>query len=150
MRILILLLPLFISCQSVINLTKHGNMELSCIDSIKFVKLIEATIELPNLQQYLESQEKMLNQKELVILNSSRYLSDADKLTKFNNPVKLMNDIEIKNKNIIAYLEYEEINIKNDSAYVYYRYSIHGIGMESAYVLKDCEWELVTTHLWEN
>lgn len=147
LAISLLLLSLFASCQNISN-SKLSNSKTICTDSTRFVTLIAATLDLPNLQQYFKVQET-LNQKELVILKN-RNLKYVGILCKFNNPVKFMNEVEIKENNIKAYLEYEEINIKQDTAYVYYRYDVQGIGIKSTYNLKECKWVLITSHLWEN
>jgi len=149
MKIITLLLSLFISCQHINNAKHDGkNKATICSDSLKFVTLISSTLELPNLQQYFKVQET-LNQKELVLLNNRHFIG-VDKLNKFNNPIKLMNETEIREKDIKAYIVYKEINIKNDTAYVYYRYDVQGIGIKSTYLLKNCQWKLINSHLWEN
>ena len=149
MKILILFLPILISCHHT-NSAKHDvkSKENICSDSLKFVSLIASTLELPNLQQYFRVQ-KTLNQKDLVILNSRKFVG-VENLIKFKHPIKLMSETEIREKNIKAYIDYREINIKNDTAYVYYRYDVQGIGIKSTYFLKNCQWKLISSHLWEN
>jgi hypothetical protein len=149
LKILTLLLPILVSCQHTNNAKHDGkNKEIICSDSLKFVTLISSTLELPNLQQYFKVQET-LNQKELVVLNNKRFIG-VDKLNKFNKPIKLMSETEIGEKDIKAYIDYKEINIKNDTAYVYYRYDVQGIGIKSTYFFKNCQWQLINSHLWEN
>jgi hypothetical protein len=147
MRITMILLVVLMACQN-IKKTKHESKDASCSDSLKYTMLISATIDLPNLQQYYKVQET-LNQKELIILDNLSF-KGIGKLNKFNNPIKLMNATEISEKEIKAYLDYKEINIKNDTAYVYYRYDVQGIGIKSTYLLKNCQWQLINSHLWEN
>lgn len=148
MRLLLIILILT-SCQ---NKPKNGSEKTilnPCSDSVKYTKLISKSINLPVLQQYYKVQDN-INQKELVILNNSQYLNIINQLDKFNNPVRLLNSNEIKQKEIKAYLDYKEINIKNDTAKIYYRYDIQGIEIKSSYILKECEWHLIESDLWEN
>lgn len=149
LKIIILLLPILVSCQRTNN-AKHDskNKEIICSDSLKFVTLISSTLELPNLQQYFKVQGT-LNQKELVVLNNRRF-TGIEKLNKFDKPIKLMSETEIREKGIKAYVDYKEINIKNDTAYIYYRYDVQGIGIKSTYFFKNCQWQLINSHLWEN
>jgi len=122
-------------------------------DSSKYIMLISATIDLPELQQFYRVQET-LNQKELVLLNNeilnNKFIGGIDKLKKFNLPIKLMNETEIREMGIKAYLEYREINIRNDTASVYYRYDVQGVGIESIYLFKNNQWKLLNTESWEN
>jgi hypothetical protein len=149
MRVTMILLVVLMACQN-INSTKHESesKDTSCSDSLKYTMLLSVTIDLPNLQQYYKVQET-LNQKELIILDNMRF-KGIEKLNKFDNPIKLMNETEISEKGIKAYLDYKEVNIKNDTAYVYYRYDVQGIGIKSTYLLKNCQWKLISSHLWEN
>jgi hypothetical protein len=150
MRNLIILLVLFISCQNGKNQKQiNESQENSCTDSIKYIKLISATIDLPNLQQYYRD-EDTLKEKELIILDNIKFPRGIEKLKKFNNSVRIMKETEIKEYGIEEYLEYKVINLKNDTAYVYYRYDVQGIGIESTYHLNNCKWELIKSHLWEN
>lgn len=121
---LIIILLLLLACQNNRN-SRFEHKDRICTDSMRFVALIAATIDLPNLQEYFEVQET-LNQKELVILNN-RCFTGVDTLKKFDNYVKLMSKTELEKKNIRAYLEYKEINIKQDTAYVYYTYDVQGL-----------------------
>ena len=150
MKATIILLLILISCQNVNN-TKHKSesKDNSCTDSLKFIMLMSATIDLPNLQRYYINSDT-IKKKELIILDSLQRFRGVEKLKKFNNPIRIMEGKEIRGKGITRYLYYEEINIKNDTAFVYYRYGEHRIGIESTYFLKNCQWQLIKSHLWKN
>lgn len=149
MRFLFIVFFIFASCQN----KPKSNSEItsidSCSDRIKYTNLISKSIDLPALQQYYNVQDGF-NQKYLVVLNNNEYLNCINQLNKFDIPVKLLDSIKIKQEGIKAYLEYKEIEIINDTAKIYYRYDVQGIGIKSSYFLKDCEWYLVNSHLWEN
>lgn len=150
MKTAILLLLILMSCQNVNN-TKHKieSKDNICTDSLKFIRLISATIDLPNLQRYYISSDTF-EKKELIILDNLLNFRGIEKLKKFNNPIRIMKGSEIREKGIYRYLFYKEINIKNDTAFVYYRYGENRIGIESTYFLKNCQWLLIKSHLWKN
>lgn len=148
MRLLLIILILA-SCQSKPKSSPEKTSIDPCLEGMKYTNLISKSINLPALQQYYKVQDNF-NQKELVILNSNKYLNNINQLDKFNYSVKLLNSNEIDQEGIKAYLEYKEINIENDTAKVYYRYNIQGIGIKSSYFLQDCEWHLIESDLWEN
>jgi hypothetical protein len=144
----ILLLTLF-SCQG----KEKAFNTLSSSDSIKedslrFLKLIEASIDLPALQQYYKVQET-LKQEELVILENE-ILKEIRNLSKFNQPVRILNTKKIQEDRIKAYLDFKSIKITNDTAFVYYSYDIQGIGIKSTYLYQDSSWILLDFDLWEN
>ena len=114
----------------------------------KKTQLVQAMLNLPELQQYFQVQET-LKQKELVILKNS-CVDGIDSNLVFRLPIKLLNESEILNDSIKAFIEFKEINLKNDSALVYYRYDVQGIGIESSYVYRNGNWNLMKHHLWEN
>lgn len=149
MRFLFIVVLIFASCQNKPKSISEKTSIDSCSDRIKYTNLISKSINLPALQQYYKVQDNF-NQKYLVILNNNEYLNNINQLDKFNNPVKLLDSNKIKQEGIKAYLEYKEIEIKNDTAKIYYRYGIQGIGIKSSYFLKDCEWHLLKSDLWEN
>jgi len=114
----------------------------------KKTQLVQAMLNLPELQQYFQVQET-LKQKELVILKNS-CVDGIDSTLVFRLPIKLLHESEILNDSIKAFIEFKEINLKNDTALVYYRYDVQGIGIESSYVYRNGNWNLIKHHLWEN
>ena len=79
----------------------------------KKTQLVQAMLNLPELQQYFQVQET-LKQKELVILKNS-CVDGIDSNLVFRLPIKLLNESEILNDSIKAFIEFKEINLKNDS-----------------------------------
>jgi hypothetical protein len=114
----------------------------------KKTQLVQAMLDLPELQQYFQVQET-LKQKELVILKNS-CVDGIDSILAFHLPIKFLHESEILNDSIKAFVEFKEINLKNDSAFVYYRYDVQGIGIESSYIYRNGKWNLIKHHLWEN
>jgi hypothetical protein len=90
MKATIILLLILVSCQNVNN-SKHKSesKDNSCTDSLKFIRLISATIDLPDLQEYYRDKDT-LRKKELIILDNLLYFRGIEKLTKFNNPIRIM------------------------------------------------------------
>jgi hypothetical protein len=150
MKATIILLLILVSCQNVNN-SKHKSesKDNSCTDSLKFIRLISATIDLPDLQEYYRDKDT-LRKKELIILDNLLYFRGIEKLTKFNNPIRIMKGSEIRGKGIYIYIYYKKINIKNDTAFVYYRYGMKDLGIESTYFLKECKWQLINSRLFAN
>ncbi len=148
MRYLIILLVL-VSCQNKTKTSTANTSIKACSDTVKYTNLILKSVNLPELQQYYKVQDNF-NQKELVILNDNEHLNNIKDLNKFDKPIKLLSSDKIEQDGIKAYLEYKEINIKNDTAKIYYRYDIQGIGIKSSYFLRDSEWHLIESDLWEN
>jgi hypothetical protein len=144
---IIILFVILFACEPIKIRQKDINNEINCSDSIKYVSLISSAINLPNLQQYYSIQ-KTLRQKDLILLNNLLY-SGIEKLNKFGNPIKMMSEYEIKKNGIKAFLEFKEIKIKKDTASIYYKYAVQGVGIESNYLLKNCQWELLNSRLWE-
>jgi len=114
----------------------------------KKTQLVQAMLNLPELQQYFQAQET-LQQKEIVILKNS-CVEGINSTLVFRLPIKLLDENEILKDSIKAFIEFKEITLKNDSAFVYYRYDVQGIGIESTYVFKNGNWDLIRHHLWEN
>jgi hypothetical protein len=48
-----------------------------------------------------------------------------------------------------AFIEIREIEIGQDSAYVRLRYDAHGVVLKSSFKLKNCDWSLVNSSLFE-
>jgi len=117
-------------------------------DSVKYTKLIRETIELPELQHYFASQ--VANRQGIYVILENKYTKGLGIIEKYNQPVRMMDDEEIRKSGIKAYLEYKEVTIKNDTAKVYYQYDIQGVGIESYYKYTNGKWELICTNMWEN
>ncbi|MFS4493185.1 hypothetical protein [Maribacter sp. 2308TA10-17] len=122
---------------------------ISCSDTLKYKNLVLKSINLPSLQQYYDVQDN-LNQEELIVLNNNKHLNKVKGLYKFNKQIVFLDSNKIKRAKIKAYLEYKEISIILDTAKIYYRYDAQGVGIKSVYLLKDCDWLLVKSNLWEN
>ena len=127
---------IFFAC---VNNNKHNSaikQNNSFTDSVKVIKLISATIELPILQRYF------ISQTQLVILDNQNF-KGIEKLYKFGKPITLMNTTQINDSQVIFYLRYEPIRIKNDSAFVNYYYCGKDINIVSTLVFKNNEWNTV-------
>lgn len=116
-------------------------------DSTKFSRLIEATIDLPELQQYYIAQENQ-NLNQLIILDNMDF-KDVDKLNKFGRPIILMKEKEISDRKILFFIRFDEIAIKKDSASVDYYYAGKNIEIISNYFFKNGKWEIVKYQIWE-
>jgi hypothetical protein len=137
------------SCNNTGSNDEQSGNRKTVTDSLTIkTKLIDATINLPALQEYLAGQETM-KQKEIVILKNERVRS-IERIGKFNKKIKLLTDSEIRNFGVKAVLDYKSIVIRNDSAFIYYRYDIQGIGIKSIYFYKKHDWYLIKYDLWEN
>ena len=148
MRYLLVILILA-SCQNKLKDNYEKASVNTCTETEKYTNLISKSVNLPKLQQYYKVQDNF-NQKELVILNNNKHLNKIVDKIKLNRPIKLLDSSRIRQDAIKAFIEFKEINIKNDTANIYYRYDVQGIGIKSSYYLKDCEWHLIKSHLWEN
>ncbi len=145
--LLVILLSVF-SCDSFqANETKINQQKANEL-RLKKSQLVQAMLDLPELQQYYEVQET-LKQKELVILKNG-CVDGIDSTLTFRIPIKFLLESEILNDSIKACIEFKEINLKNDSALVSYRYDIQGVGIESSYIYKNGKWNIIKHHLWEN
>jgi len=144
----IFLLLTLISCQGKEKASNPNLIDSIKEDSIKFMKLIEASINLPALQQYYKVQET-LQQEELIILKNET-IKEIRNLSKFNQPVRTMDAKDIEEDHIKAYLDFKSIKMAKDTALVYYRYDIQGIGIKSTFAYQDSIWTLINFDLWEN
>ena len=122
MRIIqIMILFLLVACQNIEKRNSGTQVQINDHDK-NLTQLIYCTINLPALQQYFKIQET-LKQNELVLLDNDCIKGIGD-LKKFNLPVKRLNNKEIQDQGIKAYLDYKKIKISNDTAFVYYRYDV--------------------------
>jgi hypothetical protein len=116
-------------------------------DSTKFIQLIQATIDLPELQQYYIAQNNQ-NLNQLIIVDN-RDLKGTGKLNKFGRPITLIKEKDISDKKIIFFIRYDEITIKKDSAFVDYYYGGKNIEIISNYFFKNGKWEIIKYQIWE-
>jgi len=149
-RKLILLVILFsvFSCNSLQTNENKRNQQKETELRLKKTQLVQAMLDLPELQQYYKVQET-LKQKELVILKND-CVDGIDSTLFFRMPIKFLLVSEILNDSIKAFIEFKEVNLKNDSASVSYRYDVQGVGIESSYIYKNGKWNIIKHHLWEN
>lgn len=144
MRFTLMIIIAAISCSS----KDQSNQEDQCTESHKFQKLVAATIDAPEVQQYYNVQE-VINQDSLVILKNEIIRNEIT-LRKFNLPVAVLSKDDIAKENIKAFIEFKSISIKGDSASVHFKYAIQGIECKAKFRLTKCSWKLTSSHLWEN
>jgi|GEM_PF-2830905 len=138
---LLISLILFSACGNVKNDKSNSseNQNFSFTDSTKLVLLIAATIEFPELQEYLGGS---YHEKQLVILNNQKF-KGIEKLRKFGEPILLMTQKQINDSQIVFYIKYEPIKIKNDTAHVEFNYSGQNINVISTFVFEKNQWNSI-------
>jgi hypothetical protein len=110
------------------------------------ILLIEATIDLPELQQnYTGQLNQNLNQ---LIIEENRDLKGVEKLNKFGSHIILMKEKEIIDKKIIFFIRFDEITLKKDSAFVDCYYAGKNIEIISNFFLKNGKWEIIKYEIW--
>jgi hypothetical protein len=89
-----------------------------------------------------------LNQQNLVILKNE-ILNKEYLINKNEKPVLFLSELEIKNKKIESYFEFDEFKIEGDTANIEVFYKIEGVLLIAKFVKVDCDWKIVEKHTYE-
>ena len=101
--------------------------------------IIQKSIDLKEVSQYFH--DEVSGRVPLIILNNSKVLHDI-KLYKFNKPVKILTEKEIKKQNVKAYLEFKYILTEKETASVSFMYNIEGMVAKIDFIEKNGKWEV--------
>jgi hypothetical protein len=118
-----------------------------CTEKEKIEKIVQTSIDLPELQQYYKAQE-VIGQTELVILKASN-IPHGITLLKFKKPVKILDRNQLSDSGIKSYIEFKEINIIRDTAKVLFRYEIQGIYVHVTLKGENCYWKIIDSAIEE-
>jgi hypothetical protein len=110
-------------------------------------EIVQQCIDLELLQLYYHETE-VEGRIPLVILDNGIIPADL-KLTKFGQSVLFMRKEDIFNKNIKAFLSFDEFIITTNSAKIRFRYDIEGVRVNVEMEKKDSKWIIKTSDLFE-
>ncbi|WP_158974270.1 hypothetical protein [Cellulophaga sp. L1A9] len=116
------------------------------IENEDLQKIIQQSIDLPELQQYFHSAE-LPERAPLIIVSNNKIPTNLE-LEKFGEKVQILDVSELKNKEQ-AHLLFSTIVISENTASTIFNYPIEGIHVSIEFAKLNNEWTVVTSKLNE-
>ena len=147
---LIAFLSLFIGCKRV---QPDKKSDLVNADSLKYISLVQATIDIPCLQVKIHDQQEEYKQKEVIIVNNNidkRYIAGMSGLKIAGYPIKIMTKQEVDSLGFKVYFLCEDISINDNFAEVIFDYYPRVTTISTIHEFKLNHWYLRVVHGCKN
>lgn len=108
--------------------------------------LITECLDIEPFQKYIDNETF---RRSGIIIKKNASLDKSIQINKFNKPVLVITEEDIKKNNFLDFIWFEKLNINNDTADVLFRYGAQGVGVKVKFILKKCKWGVKDLSIWE-